>query len=462
MKIDTVSANSLLRYGRLDSKYYLSPAIQAKERIHIAKLHGLTCRKLGGKDGLAEIWQPNRFKRAYAAPLEEKAPYLRPYDVFEFLPTPADWLSVTRNKDMESYILKRGMILQSCSGRNLGPAIFVDEYLARFIVGDDMIRIEIENERIRYYVLAFLKSPTGQNLLKQGKTGSVIDHLSKDHVSSLEVPFIAEDIITNVATLMKKSIESREKARLAIDKAITNYEDHLPKLSRIQRTCDGWTVRSRSLSGRLDAAYYDPLVKKVKKELLDMGGKMVRDVADVIKPPGRYKTLYVGSEYGLPLVSGTQLLQDTPINLRYMPAWAFNTVEEYMIKSGWIAYQADGRAEETLGLPVLITKNRNNWLASGHIGRLVPKRGVSSGWIFLALRTKHAQLQIKSTASGSVVDSTFPEDMESVVLPPQLRTIDSNHVEKMWDLFSDAELAELQAVKTVENALNDTLNKKRK
>src|SRR2546422_6560736 len=35
-----------------------------------------------------------------------------------------------------------------------------------------------------------------------------------------------------------------------------------------------------------------------------------------------------------------------------------------------IAFQADGRFEEALGFPVMVTSDRDGWLASGHVGRL--------------------------------------------------------------------------------------------
>lgn len=460
MKLNTITASAIFGYGRLDSQFYLSPGVSASEKISLSKKRGVACKPIGGTLGIAKIWQPSRFKRAYAAPHEESVAYLRPYDVFEYLPTSADLLSIRRNKDIASYILKRGMILQSCSGRNLGPAIFVDSYLAKFVVGDDMIRIEIEDENLRVYTLAFLQSPTGQQLLRQGKTGSVIDHISKDHIASLELPIFGEDTQTAIYSSMSQAIILREQARMGIHAAIQEYEINLPALNRGKEAHKGWTQNANSIFNRLDSAFYDPLVQNTRERLRAIGGPEVRDVADVIKPAGRYKTRYVEGEYGLPIVSGTQLLQSTPINLKYMPASAFSDVSGYMLKHGWIAYQADGRSEESLGLPVIITRDRENWLASGHIGRLVPKPKVNAGWLFLALRTQHSQIQIKSMASGSVVDSTFPEDMEQVVLPPQLDSVNGDEIQHYWELFALAKEYENKAVSIMEDALSSIHRKK--
>lgn len=42
---------------------------------------------------------------------EPSVPYLRPYDVFNYFPEPADWLSEARTEDLKSYELSEGMIL---------------------------------------------------------------------------------------------------------------------------------------------------------------------------------------------------------------------------------------------------------------------------------------------------------------------------------------------------------------
>jgi predicted RNase H-like HicB family nuclease len=454
MQVETVSAFSLVNHARLDSKYFLSPGIQAADRIAQAKARGVPSVQLGGEGGIARIWQPKRFKRAYAAPSEKHLPYLRPYDVFEYLPEPADLLSVKRNKNIENYILKRGMLLQSCSGRNLGPAVFVDSYLAKFVVGDDLIRIEIDDDHLRAYVLAFLQSETGQQLLTQGKTGSVIDHVSKTHVEQLEIPLLEPNIRAKIASKMGKAIRLREEARLAISNTLSEFEQSLPKIIRKTPEKMGWTVNAKSLTDRLDAASYDPLVMNTRKRLAAMGGVRVDAVASVIKPTGRYKTYYVDSAHGKPILSGTQLLQARPINLRHIAARAFKNPDQYKLRKGWIAYQADGRAEEGLGLPVMITSDRAGWLASGHVGRVVNNKGVDSGGLYIALRSQAAQIQIKSLASGSVVDSTFPWDMESVILPPN--NLNGKIIQRMWENFAKAQEAENEAISLIENALRDT------
>jgi len=452
MNIDIVKASALAGSGRVDSWYHLSPGARASRRLVAAQDQGLKLVSLGGAHGIASVWAPKRFKRCYAAPLERGVPYLRPYDVFDFLPRPADQLSEPRTQRLDTYRLTRGMILQTCSGRNLGPAVMVDAYLERFVLSHDMVRIVIEDEAMRHYVLAFLKSPTGQELLRRDKSGSVVDHISEGHVASMKLPVAPAKERSRIQRSMDRAFQLRETARLKLDSLRTQYEAALPSPRRATRLKTGWTLQRTGLTNRLDAAFYDPQVTEIRRKLVDRGGRPVGSVAKVLKPPGRYKTRYVAEEYGRPMLSGRQLLQAIPIKLKYLSPSALANVGAYELCTGWIAYPADGRAEEALGRPVFITSDRNGWLASGHVGRLDAKHGVDPGWLYLATSVWQVQVQIKASASGSVVDSTFVQDMEEVVLPPVIE-LDWAEVSSAWELFAEAAAAEGQATEEIEGVL---------
>jgi len=446
------SATSLVELGRLDAWYFLSPGAAASRRLDTAKADGLRTRPVGGARGFADVWAPPRFKRVYAADGEAHIGYLRPHDVFRYLPVEVDRLSLKRSKHLSRYRVKRGTILQTCSGRNLGPSAIVDRHLEQFALSHDLVRIETGDERLRHYLLAFLQSRTGQGLLRRDKSGSVIDHITPEHVRAQEIPLLDDAQIEEAADLIARSFGLIEGARTELIDTLRAYEEGLPRPGRSGAAKSGWQVGSRSLSDRLDAASYDPWVAQVRQELLAVGGAPVAEAADVRKPPGRYKTYYVGRDYGIPFLSGTQILQFEVINQRYMAPKTFMDPDLYKLRPGWSVYQADGRAEEALGLPAFVPDDRAGWAASGHVGRIVPRNGTSPGWLWLALTTWQVQVQIKSLASGSVVDSTYPADMEQVILPPE-QGIDGSAIERAWEKFRQARQLKDAAAKLVDDAL---------
>ena len=434
--------------SRADASYFLAPGVSSKARLAKMSQLGVPLLQLGGTCGLAEVSLPQRFKRVYSSLAAGGVPYLRPYDLLEFVPEPADFLSRARN-NIPAYSVEKGTILQTCSGRNLGPAVFVDEYLARFVVSHDMVRVRISDERMRLYVLAFLSSQNGQALLRLDKTGSVIDHIDDSQVGEQQIP-VFDKLVEEVVTLMQDATSMREQARLEIVEAQARFNESLGTLPD-PKSSAGWTIHAREFGGRIDAANYHPVAQEARSSSLNQGGVPVRDIADVVKPAGRYKTVYVDPGWGRPILSGRQIHQVHPVGLKFIAPKALAAPDRYLLPVHSIAYQADGRAEEKLGVPVLITPDRCDWMASGHVGRVVAHPEIDPGWLYLALGSSHARVQIKSKASGSVVDGTYENDMADIVLPPP----SSNpEIVRLWDLFAEASKKEYRATSLLDAAIS--------
>jgi hypothetical protein len=450
MIVAPVRATSLFETegNRLDARYFSAPAVRI--RSILAASGDVELRSIGGKGGLATVTAPSRFKRTYATPGEEYISYLRPYDVFEFLPPEADRLSVSRTAKLDDYRIKAGDLLQTCSGRNLGPLTIADAYLARFALSHDMIRISIDDEADRYYTLAFLRSRTGQHLLRGDLSGSVIDHITPEQVSAVQVSIIGS-IRDKVAALTKEATGLRELARITLHGAVEQLNAKFPSTPDSPYR-EGWTVRAAALGTRLDAAFHSAHVHGLRARVLADGGIPLGDVGEVQKPGGRYKTYYVGADQGTPLLSGRQILQLDVVGAKNISSRSVKADAGYELRPGWITFQADGRAEESLGYPSVVTGERDGWFASGHVGRVIPNDPVDSGWLWAAIASDVVQDQIAALACGSVVDALYPETLTGVVLPPR-HLVDSAVVNAAWaDLAAAAAKAD-KATRVIEDSL---------
>ena len=267
MKYANVDSSALRENNRIDAKYYLSSAMRIKASVF--KGSKVTGDRLGE---YAMVFQPSRFKRVYAVPGESFVPYLRAYDVFEFLPPAADRLSAIRTAKLDSYRIQPGDILQTCSGRNLGPTTIADTYLSQFALSHDMVRIRIGDHEQRYYTLAFLKSDAGQLLLRSDLNGSVIDHITVGQVSDTVIPFL-QAVYQEAAALMGDAVGKRDLARTTLKASVDALNDRYPlpdtKLSQ------GWEVSAALLGSRIDAAAHSERVREIRKMLLADGGVLV-------------------------------------------------------------------------------------------------------------------------------------------------------------------------------------------
>ncbi|WP_157845498.1 hypothetical protein [Kitasatospora phosalacinea] len=444
MIVTSTRAGELLNSSRLDARYHTAPAVMIR-----GALAGLADVELKTLGDYANVRAPGRFKRTYAADGEEFVSYLRPYDVFDYLPFEADRLSRGRTENLDNYLIRAGDLLQSCSGRNLGPLAIADAHLAKFALSHDMIRVSIDDQIDRFYTLAFLRTPTGQHLLRGDLSGSVIDHITVDQVAGISIPFV-RSVQREVSDLMRYATELRERARIRLDRLMQDFSAKLPDPAIGKQRSEGWTLKAGGLNGRLDAAFHDPAVAEIRAALKEIGGVRVRDVAESFIP-GRYRRYYVEAEHGRPIVSGRQLLQSLPVNLRYIAGRSFE-FSGYELAEGMIAFGAEGRAEERIAQPALIASDRSGWLANNHVMRVQPNPGINSGWLYLAFAAPQIQMQVKACSAGSVVDAVNPSDLGEVILPP-VDDLFGGSASECWEDFAEASKAESRAINLLESEI---------
>lgn len=448
MIVTSIDAKSVAKTKRLDAAYFNSPGVSAALRLDALSSGGTKSFKI---DDVGSVEHVTRFKRVLAASEEPSEPFLRSFDVFEYLPEPADLVSVSRTPDLDTLKIEPGVILLTRSGRNLGPCVLADEYLANFIPSDDLLRIRIGDQAKRLWTFAFLNSPSGQNLLRQDRTGSVISHLSAAQVGIQTIPLLSA-VHDHVIDLVGQAHELRGRARKTLSEAVTAVDT--TTLSSTGSLASGWTVRASELRGRFDAAFHQSWIKTFRNTANSGDGLRLGDVAKITKPGGRYKTNYVSHEHGRPLLSGRQLLQFLPIAPKHLAESVLRDAAPYKLRTGMIAFQADGRAEESLGQPVLITEERDGWLASGHVGRVLPHDEDDAGWIWASMASQKVRKQIASVACGSVVDALYEEDIENVVLPPR-SCVDSTAVLAAWSDFDKANVLMRQALELIESEFQE-------
>lgn len=444
MIIASPSSVAIAQATRFDASYFTAPGVAAANRLDELVDQGIETFRVGD---VGEVEHVSRFKRVLAASDERSMPFLRAFDVFEYLPEPADRISVDRTPDLDTLKVEQGVILVTRSGRNLGPTVMADEYLADFIPSDDLLRVRIEDEEQRFFAFAFLSSPTGQDLLRQDRTGSVISHLSAGQVGNQLVP-VMEPVFDSVVELVKKAHVLRAGARSILSACVAAVDEATPKVAR-EPLSRGWSVRASELFTRFDAAFHQDGLRQARSEVESSGGTRLGDVATVTKPGGRYKTNYVSVEHGRPLLSGRQLLQFLPIGQKYLANSVLDDTAPYELRAGMIAFQADGRAEESLGQPVLITKRRDGWLTSGHAGRVEPSSPEDSGWIWASMASRFVRDQVAAVPCGSVVDALYPADLENLVLPDR-SLVDSAQVAQAWNDFDSANELMSQATRQIE------------
>lgn len=459
MRISTVRVSEVGAPLRLDAKFHLSKQNPLLQQIRNA---GFPAKRVGDLFPRSSIWTGNIFTRVYAENEDHGLPLLVPYDVFRYVPWSDKILSESQVPQFSRLRLKRGVMLIVCSGRNLGPVTIADRYCERFVMSHDMVRIEGDYSDEFFYLAAFLSTPHGQATIRTDMNGSVIDHTDANQIAAISYPLIAESARARVASLFRLGFETREEARLLLERAQNLHAGHfglsdlghrygaLPARRR-------FTVNRSSLEDRLDAEANAPAYHHLRRRVLDAGGSPLRDVADVKKPASRYKTNYVEDpKYGIPMLNGRQISQFRPIAARLMSLNGFKNPEQFQLSAGTTLLTADGRAEENLADCAYVTHERAGWGASGHVHRVIPHAKSNPGLVYLGCASPVVQAILKSLATGSVVDALSEDDVAGTPIPyddsaEAFRIGDM--ATKAWELFSLALQYEDSAMAIITDAL---------
>ena len=278
---------------------------------------------------------------------------------------------------------------------------------------------------------------TGQALIRRGRTGTTVDHLSPKDVLNIPVPWVDRSTREHCATNLQTAESLLDGARVDLESVQREIHSMAGLPVVIGGNAKEWgnrakvfSISSSKLTSRIDAACYrpeaeprpcgsspsqgdasrsasttsDPTVEDMRRHIKDGGGTELSSVAD-LRLLGRYKRYYVAPEYGRPILSGSQLSQLRPVNLKNISDRSFSDPESFVIRSGWSLFTCDGRSEEALGFPAFVSSLWDGWMASNHVMRAVPKSHIHPGFLYAVLRSPYVQIQFKAMATGSVVDA---------------------------------------------------------
>lgn len=121
--------------------------------------------------------------------------------------------------------VRRGDIVITRSG-TIGRVTIITNRLNNAIVSDDLIRVRINDENLRYYVYAFLQTKEAYQQMIKNEYGSVQQHLEPEHVRDILIPIPDNwEIINEIVEKTKEAVTNKEKQEQLVknsDSAIEN------------------------------------------------------------------------------------------------------------------------------------------------------------------------------------------------------------------------------------------------
>lgn len=400
------------------------------------------------------------FSRMYVDDPSHGEPYVSARDIVTFEVQAAAYLSRRHGRLLEDLRLREGMILVTCSGMNLGSAIWTRGEMDGLVASHDLIRIEPNPREVPPgYLFTFLSSRYGHALIRKQIYGGHIKHIEPEHIADLPVPRVGADVERAVHQLIESANDNRDQAHQLRRDAQAAFAKQftLSDLSRAPTSVRHaiFSVQAASLA-RLDATHHSPVCRAAAAELAK--GSDVRRLDEVARvfTPGIFKRMHVEDPaFGYPYYSGTELFQYDPEPRGHLSRRA-PKIEDYVVGLNWLLIQDAGQLEGLIGRLVRVTPSVADSVVSNHLMRVATDDAADAAYLSVVLSSPHGYRAITRNAFGSSIPQLDPAHIGALRIPWPSSTVRKRiaaPVLEAWRLEDDASVSSREALRKVEDAI---------
>lgn len=425
---------SLLFAGdrRMEAENFLAPGFAMRHAI-TSKSNGWTTLS-----EVARTWQPSRLKGIQVSP-DYGTPFLAATQVYDVRPVPRKWLSLDRTSDYAQRYVHEGTILLTCSG-SVGRATLADNSIADIMISHDLLRIDVDDERMHGWVYAYLRSPTIRAMMKSAQYGHMIKHLETGHLDALPIVVPSDGARLDQCTSAVRSIvANRNRALEAIQSAESDLESLFPALiDEIDSGEYGFIRRASDLfegRRRFDAFRHNPIQSDIDHRLSSNARRMesLREIGCEIWLPNRFKR--VEAEDGVDLIDSSSIFEINPDYRRRISSAGIVDRNGGFVDEQWLLMSRSGQIYGLLGSVAMATSQHRGKVVTDDVIRIAASEDIHPGYLHLALT--HEVLgrpRVKSLAYGSSIPHIEVEDLYEFRVP----RIDRDEEERLGNLVTSA------------------------
>ncbi len=176
----------------------------------------------------ADVVVAPRFKRIYV-PKEYGIPFLQGSHLPQLRPYDLKYLSRTKQKNLDRWIIRKGWVLVTCSG-TIGRVGLVSSYMDNWAASQHLLRIIPDCAQGHPgYIAAFLMTPYGQHQLTAKIYGGVVDELTEEDTRAVWMPNAPLEIQSEISERVVQAFEKKDEASAIEEAAIRKVESLLQK-----------------------------------------------------------------------------------------------------------------------------------------------------------------------------------------------------------------------------------------
>lgn len=419
----SISLSEVIEKGkRLEASVYDVEAKQAYMRVKNGRFPSVDL--IGEHSPVQKAHYGGRLKRNYIDKnCDNAVGFIGSSEMLDISPQPIKFM--IDDERVSDLHVKKGTVLISRSG-TIGNMSFVNETLEKFLISEHAMRLECNS--YPGYVYAYLKTKTGQALIRSNIYGSVIQQIEPEHLATIPIPDAPKEMKSKVDNLIVQSYTLRDESNALIDEATQLLIDEL-RLPAIEDFNVGYfkkdapvetfNVKLSDMEYRLDASYHVPIVEAITKHLTKHAEKVTtvadKRISKSIILPGRFKRVYVEEGQGRVFIGGKQLFELDPSNKKYLSLSQHgDRIEKQLeLHENMTLITCSG----TIGKVALVGKHWENWTANQHIIRVVPADDRIAGYLNIFLASDYGYHLITRHTYGAVIDEIDNTHVSRIPIP---------------------------------------------
>lgn len=418
-----VSLSEVIEKGkRLEASVYDVESKQAYTRVKNGVYPAVDL--IGLDSPVQKAHYGGRLKRNYVEKYSENSiGFIGSSEMLDISPQPIKFM--VDDERVSNLHAKRGTVLISRSG-TIGNMSFVNETLEKFLISEHAMRLECNS--YPGYVYAYLKTKTGQALIRSNIYGSVIQQIEPEHLASIPIPNAPNEVKSKIDELVSQSYSLRDESNALVETAtqLMIEELRLPIIENFDveyfkkgAPVDTFNVKLSNMECRLDASYHVPIVDAITHYLKKNCGELTtisdERISKEIILPGRFKRIYVEEGVGRVFIGGKQLWELDPCNKKYLSLSQHrDRIEKQLeLHENMTLITCSG----TIGKVALVGKHWENWAANQHIIRIVPADDSIAGYLNIFLASDYGYPLITRHTYGAVIDEIDDTHVSRIPIP---------------------------------------------
>lgn len=396
------------------------------------------------------------FTRVFVDDPSHGEPYVSARDIVNADVRPAGYLSRNHGPLLDALRLREGMILVTCSGMNLGSAIWARGEMEGLVASHDLIRVEPNADVVPPgFLFTFLASRYGHALIRKQIYGGHIKHVEPEHLAALSIPRLGKEIEAAAHELIEEAAKQRDKAAV-LQRAAISRVCKLLGWTSVASTNITHTTSSR-LQRRLDAFHHTPRAVGAREALDSDTAVRLGDKVKSVFEPNRGPRLKVDDPaFGIPLLSSSEVFRLDPVAEYSISKRRTPHLDTLLVLERDLLLPRSGQLGGIIGRAVLPLPTYYGQAASEHLVRIRCKSKEDAFFLWSVFASEPGYLATIGTAFGSSIPSLDCELIANLAVPwfdNAKRSELSKLVGDSVDANTQAIHAERKAVRIVEEAI---------